>query len=147
MRAARFVFSHWLLALCVLALASLAPLAGAGAGSAMADGLHHGHAAAQAPIAQAASALAQDKPEQRAISADYPLAASSVTKCPSHESHKGSPVSKACCGSMCCAAALAWDLSVPVALGVRADSFWLFSRQFVLSDAVFGLDRPPDFPS
>ena len=101
--------------------------------------------ASLAQLAGAASALARTTSEQRAMSASSALESSNVPKCPSHESHKDRPGSNACCGSMCCAAALAWDVSVPVTLEARADSFWLFLQQFAFSNAVFGLDRPPDF--
>lgn len=145
MRAARIVFSHWLLALCMLALASLAPLAGSE--SALASSMHHGHVAAPGSVADSRTALVQEAAGPRLAIFEAVVAHSGKMQCAGQESGKDCSGSSTCCGSMCSAAAVVWVAEFLVALDVRTVTHWLFIQQFIFSAADFGLDRPPDYLS
>ena len=141
MTAARLSLTKYVLAFVVLALAGFLQIAGSG--SASASGQNHTHL-------NESEAMAVTAPTDGAVELVYSVARptaplSAVAGCGGPDHDKGGASEKSCCGSMCGAAALAWAADGSETPGRRTGSSWLFTQQFVLANAVFGLDRPPDF--
>ena len=143
MTAARLSLSKFGLACVALALACFLQIASSG--SAFASGQNHVHVSESQSGAVAETAHAQ-RAVELVYSVDTPAAPESAAAgCVGPDHHKSDSSSKSCCGSMCCAAAVAWESGGSEAPGERAGSAWLFTQQLVFANAVFGLDRPPDF--
>lgn len=134
--------ARWVLAICVLALASFIQVASPAA--ALASGAHHHHAPAARLETPEIASKALRAIEPVFLSSELAFRSSDHSGCNGHGSPNTDPNSKSCCGSACCAAGLAGEPGNGMTPSLRFLSAWVYAQQFILADHPFDLNRPPN---
>ncbi|MDF2117884.1 hypothetical protein PY365_20100 [Roseiarcaceae bacterium H3SJ34-1] len=135
--------NQWVIA--IFALAFMGILQFAGSETALASGFHRSHSISYHSESLGIDANQSQLAQERSVEATSSIYPSNYSDCQGNSHRTSGHNSSSCCGTPCCAAALAPTPDSRMTPSDRIIAISRFYPQFIIADVVFGLDRPPDF--